>query len=93
MSHMDNFPPEIQEKVERLFDILSRIYSVPFLSKRLAFYGGTCLNFVHLERASRLSLDLDFNFRETGVYRKDSSVTCDERVRTRYIHFKQQEGG
>jgi len=68
MSHMDldHFPPEIQEKIERLFDILSRIYSVRFLSKRLAFYGGTCLNFVHLERAPRLSLDLDFNFRETG---------------------------
>ena len=68
MSHMDldHFPPEIQEKIERLFDILSRIYSVRFFSKRLAFYGGTCLNFVHLERAPRLSLDLDFNFRETG---------------------------
>ena len=68
MAHMDlgHFPPEIQEKIERLFDILSRIYSVPFLSKRLAFYGGTCLNFVHFERASRLSLDLDFNFRDVG---------------------------
>lgn len=66
MSHMDNFPPEVQEKIERLFDILNRIYSVSFLSKRLAFYGGTCLNFVHLERAPRLSLDLDFNFRDTG---------------------------
>ena len=68
MSHMDldHFPPEIQEKIERLFDILSRLYSVPFLSKRLAFYGGTCLNFVHLHRAPRLSLDLDFNFREIG---------------------------
>lgn len=40
MSHMDlnHFPPEIQEKIERLFDILNRIYSVPFLSKRLAFW-------------------------------------------------------
>lgn len=68
MSHMDldHFPLEIQEKIERLFGLLSRIYSAPFLSKRLAFYGGTCLNFVHLERAPRLSLDLDFNFRETG---------------------------
>lgn len=68
LSHidLDHFPPEIQEKIERLFDILSRIYSVPFLSKRLAFYGGTCLNFVHFKRAPRLSLDLDFNFRDIG---------------------------
>jgi len=66
LKDLDHFPSEIQEKIERLFDILSRIYSAPFLSKRLAFYGGTCLNFVHLERAPRLSLDLDFNFRDVG---------------------------
>ena len=63
---LDLFPLEIHEKIERLFDIASRIYSAPFLSKRLAFYGGTCLNFMYLDRAPRLSLDLDFNFRDTG---------------------------
>jgi predicted nucleotidyltransferase component of viral defense system len=69
VSHMDwgHFPPEIQEKIERLFDILSRLYSVPFLSKRLALHGGNCLNFVHLERSHRLSLDLDLNFMDIGT--------------------------
>ncbi len=64
--NLSDLPPEVGEKIERLFDIASRIYSAPFLTKRLAFYGGTCLNFVHLEKPPRLSLDLDFNFRDIG---------------------------
>jgi predicted nucleotidyltransferase component of viral defense system len=63
---LDGFPPDLREKVLRLADIAQRMYSVPFLSRSLAFYGGTCLNFVHLAKASRLSLDLDFNYREPG---------------------------
>ena len=39
---------EIDEKIMRLFDILSRIYSVPFLSKRLAFYVVTWIFWVQL---------------------------------------------
>ena len=61
---LEPFPPDLRDKVFRLADLAQRIYSVPFLSTRLAFYGGTCLNFVHLGRVNRLSLDLDFNFRE-----------------------------
>ena len=62
---LGRFPPRVREKIERLSDIAGRIYSVPFLSRRLSFYGGTCLNFVHLGDPARLSLDLDFNFRES----------------------------
>lgn len=61
---LNRFRPEVQRKLRRISDLAERIYLVPFLSRRLAFYGGTCLNFVHMENAPRLSLDLDFNFRE-----------------------------
>ena len=66
MSPLDlgRFPREVREKVNRISDLVERIYLVPFLSRRLAFYGGTCLNFVHMGDAPRLSLDLDFNFRD-----------------------------
>lgn len=66
MSPLDlgRFPPEVLEKVSRISDLVERVYLVPFPSRRLAFYGGTCLNFVHMEDAPRLSLDLDFNFRD-----------------------------
>ena len=66
MVDLEGFPPDLREKVLRLADIAHRMYSVPFLSRSLAFYGGTCLNFVHLATASRLSLDLDLNYREPG---------------------------
>ena len=66
VADLEGFPSDLREKVLRLADIAQRMYSVPFLSRSLAFYGGTCLNFVHLARTPRLSLDLDFNYREPG---------------------------
>jgi predicted nucleotidyltransferase component of viral defense system len=66
MVDLGGFPSDLRERVLRLADIAQRMYSVPFLSRSLSFYGGTCLNFVHLARAPRVSLDLDLNFREAG---------------------------
>jgi len=60
----DLFGPDVREKMSRLFQILSRIYSVDFLSRRLSFYGGTALHSIHFGLMERLSIDLDFNFRQ-----------------------------
>ncbi|MGM0510713.1 MAG: nucleotidyl transferase AbiEii/AbiGii toxin family protein [Thermoplasmatota archaeon] len=54
------------EKVYRICDILKRISSVDYTKERLSLYGGTSLNFLHLKDISRLSLDIDFNYRGQG---------------------------
>lgn len=51
------------EKVYRIADVLEYISEIPFLQKRLAFTGGTALNFVIFPKIERLSIDLDFDFR------------------------------
>lgn len=52
------------EKIRRLFDILQKIGQVSFLKTRLSLYGGTALNLLRLPATYRLSIDLDFNYRE-----------------------------
>jgi predicted nucleotidyltransferase component of viral defense system len=52
------------EKVNRLSDILLSIGNSELLRHRLSFYGGTALNLLHLKSVTRLSEDIDFNFRE-----------------------------
>ncbi len=73
----------LSEKIERLFTLLHRLYSVEFLKKRLSFYGGTALQSIHFDMRYRLSVDLDFNFRERdehdwGEVRKG----IDERIKS-----------
>ena len=51
-------------KVYRIFDVLVLISENDFLKKRLAFTGGTALNFIVFPKIERLSVDLDFDFRE-----------------------------
>lgn len=63
---MSEFDDVQLEKVERLFEILESISQVRFLRERLAFYGGTCLNFAYFDGVPRLSVDLDFNYRHQG---------------------------
>lgn len=46
----------------RLVHALGAIYTDPFLRDRLYLKGGTALNKLYLPGASRLSVDLDFNF-------------------------------
>lgn len=52
------------QKVYRIADVLEFISKNTFLKKRLAFTGGTALNFIIFPKIKRLSVDLDFDFRE-----------------------------
>ncbi|MFX1286602.1 MAG: nucleotidyl transferase AbiEii/AbiGii toxin family protein [Promethearchaeota archaeon] len=54
----------IIQKVYRIADVLELISKNYFLKNRLAFTGGTALNFVIFPKIERLSVDLDFDFRE-----------------------------
>jgi len=49
-------------------EVLQRIGTVQFLRDRLCIIGGTALNLVELPRIERLSVDLDFNFRQTSLF-------------------------
>lgn len=53
------------EKIRRLSDILQKIGQISFLRTRLSLYGGTALNLLRLPATYRLSIDLDFNYRES----------------------------
>lgn len=52
------------QKVYRMADVLELISKNSFLKNRLAFTGGTALNFIIFPKIERLSVDLDFDFRE-----------------------------
>ena len=58
------FDEKTVEKVSRMCDILKRISSVDYTKERLSLYGGTSLNFLHFQDLPRLSLDIDFNYRD-----------------------------
>ncbi len=60
----EGFNQEVLDKVYRIADVLQRVGHVPFLRNRMSFSGGTALNFIIFQRIERLSVDLDFNFRE-----------------------------
>jgi len=57
----------------RICDILQRISHVDFTKERLSLYGGTSLHFLHFKNVPRLSMDIDFNFRDlkTSDWEKD----------------------
>jgi len=61
---LENYPMDTVDKIGRLSDILQKIGQIPFLRKRLSLYGGTALNLLRLPATYRLSIDLDFNYRE-----------------------------
>lgn len=54
------------EKIRRLSDILQKIGQTSFLRTRLSLYGGTALNLLRLSATYRLSIDIDFNYRESS---------------------------
>ncbi len=58
------FDDKTVEKIYRICDILQRISLVDYTKERLSLYGGTSLNFLHFKDIPRLSLDIDFNFRD-----------------------------
>ncbi len=51
-------------KVYRISDVLQQISYIPYLQTRLCFIGGSALNFIEFPAIERLSVDLDFNFRQ-----------------------------
>lgn len=62
---LTRYSPSVVDKIHRLFDFLEHIDKMKFLSDRLSFYGGSALNFIHFTEVPRLSVDLDFNFRQS----------------------------
>lgn len=60
------------EKVCRISDLLEEISAVKFLSDHLSLYGGTAFNFIYAPEIQRLSVDLDFNYRQgNATYSRD----------------------
>ena len=73
------FHEKVIEKIFRICDILQRISLVEFTQERLSLYGGTSLNFLHFKGIPRLSIDIDFNFRDlkTGGWEKERNKIDD----------------
>jgi len=73
MFDMSEFDEKTVEKVSRMCDILQSISSVEYTKERLSLYGGTSLNFLHFQNLPRLSLDIDFIYRDqkTGDWGKE----------------------
>lgn len=67
------FDEKTIEKIYRICDILQRISLVQYTKERLSLYGGTSLNFLHFKNIPRLSIDIDFNYRDlkTGDWEKE----------------------
>jgi len=64
MFDTSGFNPRLIEKFYRISDILQKIYTTKYTKKRLSLYGGTALNFLHFKGIPRLSIDIDFNYRD-----------------------------
>jgi predicted nucleotidyltransferase component of viral defense system len=64
MLDTSGFNPRLIEKIYRIGDILQKIYTTEYTKKRLSLYGGTALNFLHCKDIPRLSIDIDFNYRD-----------------------------
>jgi predicted nucleotidyltransferase component of viral defense system len=64
MFDTSGFNPRLIEKIYRISDILQKIYTTKYTKKRLSLYGGTALNFLHFKGIPRLSIDIDFNYRD-----------------------------
>lgn len=67
MFEKSEFDPKTREKVYRMCDVLQHVSAVDYTKERLSLYGGTGLNFLHLREIPRLSLDIDFNYRDQKV--------------------------
>jgi len=67
------FDEKTIEKIYRICDILQKISLVEYTKERLSLYGGTSLNFLHFKDIPRLSIDIDFNYRDlkTGDWEQE----------------------
>ncbi len=61
-ARVNNYKPEILEKVYRLLTTLDQFMSVPYLRERLVLKGGTALNLFYFDEVPRLSVDIDLNY-------------------------------
>ena len=57
------FDPRQIEKVIRISDLLKDISAAKLTRNRLSLCGGTAINFIYAPKTTRLSIDLDFNYR------------------------------
>jgi len=64
MLNTSGFDSRLIEKIYRISDILQKLYTTGYTKKRLSLYGGTALNFIHFKDIPRLSIDIDFNYRD-----------------------------
>lgn len=64
MNYLADYSTSIVDKVARLSDILIKVGQIQFLKERLSLYGGTAINLVRVKKIPRLSVDIDFNYRE-----------------------------
>jgi predicted nucleotidyltransferase component of viral defense system len=64
MFNTSGFDSRLIEKIYRINDILQKLYTTEYTKKRLTLYGGTALNFLHFKDIPRLSIDIDFNYRD-----------------------------
>ena len=70
------------EKVCRISDLLEDISAIKFLSDRLSLYGGTAFTFIYSPEISRLSIDLDFNYRhKDAAHWKDVRFKIDDKLK------------
>lgn len=70
----EQYSEDTVEKVYRISDVLQQISFIPYLKTRLCFIGGSALNFIEFPTIERLSVDLDFNFRQqtmSNEWKKD----------------------
>ena len=63
----ENYNQDTVELVYRISDVLQQISFSPYLQERLCFIGGSALNLVEFPDIKRLSVDLDFNFRQQNI--------------------------
>ena len=83
------FVRDTLEKVYRLADVLSFIYSDAALSENLVLKGGTAINLT-VFNLPRLSVDIDLDFdRRCG---KDDMLAIREEIGNRLLRYMQASG-
>jgi hypothetical protein len=68
-AEVTGFRAEVLEKVFQLLNLLTHLFSHPFLKERLALKGGTALN-LFIFNVPRLSVDIDLNYIALWIGRK-----------------------
>ncbi len=75
--NINHFDQSVIKKTFRIIDVLQRIGNIRSLREQLCFVGGTALNLIEFSKIERLSIDLDFNYRQVDSS-KDWGVERDK---------------